>query len=235
MKFSLVILAYNEGASIEFVVKSVTPVIRKMESSFELVVVDNGSTDNTAEVLENLKREVPELKVVKVFPNQGYGNGVLVGWRNSSGEVLGFMHADGQADLESIPTLYRKLVSESLDFCKAVRIERKESFFRIIQSVVYNNLFRLFFGGRYRDINGTPKIFRRGFYERLHLSSRDWFLDPEIMIKAMRVGTKIGEVEISWDSRKGGPSHVSLFTALEFIKNMMKYKFFKDSNGGQKD
>jgi len=227
MKFSLVILAYNEGVSIGNVVRSVTPVIRKMEPSFELVVVNNGSTDNTVEVLENLRKEVPELKAVKVFPNQGYGNGVLVGWENSSGEVLGFMHADGQADLDSIPALYGKLISENLDFCKTVRIERKEPPFRIIQSVIYNNLFRLLFGGRYRDINGTPKIFRRSFYEKLKLSSRDWFLDPEIMLKAMRMKTKIGEVEISWDSRKGGPSHVSLLTALEFIKNMFVYKFFR--------
>ncbi|OGM93705.1 hypothetical protein A2935_01635 [Candidatus Wolfebacteria bacterium RIFCSPLOWO2_01_FULL_47_17b] len=226
MKFSLVIPAYDEGATIESVVRGVVRVLRRDKFDFEVVVVDNGSTDNTAEILAALKKEMAEVKTVRVFPNRGYGNGFLTGLSNSSGEILGWMHADSQVDPEKIPALYNKLLSEDLDLCRAVRIERKESFFRIVQSRAYNTLFRLLFGGRHRDINGSPKIFKRAFYERLNLFSRDWFLDPELMIKAMRIGSKIGEVEIYWDARKGGPSHVSLLTALEFLKNLLKYRFF---------
>lgn len=227
MKFSLVIPAYNEGATIESVVRDVVRVLRRDKLDFEVVVVDNGSTDNTADILAALKKEIAEVKTVKIFPNRGYGNGFLTGLSNSSGEILGWMHADSQANPERIPAMYNKLLLEDLDLCKAARVERKESFFRIVQSKVYNTFFRLLFGGHYRDINGSPKIFKRVFYEQLNLSSRDWFLDPELMIKAMRMGSKIGEVEIIWDSRAGGSSHVSLFTAFEFVKNMLLYKFFK--------
>ena len=233
-KFSLAIPAYNEGESIGFVVRGVVEAVRKVQPDFEIVVVDNGSTDNTAGILDSLKKEIPEVKTIKITLNKGYGGGILTGLSNCSGEVLGFMHADSQVDPERIPDIYNKLIHANLDFCKSVRVKRKESIFRITQSIIYNALFRLLFGGNYRDINGTPKIFRRNFYERLNLFSRDWFLDPEIMIKAMKMGGKIGEVEIIWDPRKGGPSHVSLFTAFEFVKNMFLYKFFKDFNGDKK-
>ena len=235
MKFSLAIPAYNEGESIGFVVRGVADALRRVEFDFEIVVVDNGSTDNTADILAAIKKEIAEVKVIRVPANKGYGGGILTGLANCSGDVLGFMHADSQVASEKIPVIFRRILSENLDFCKSVRVERKESFFRVLQSFVYNFIFRMLFGGRYRDINGTPKIFRRNFYERLNLISRDWFLDPEIMIKAMKMDTKIGEVEIIWDTRKGGPSHVSLLTALEFVKNMFLYKFFKDFNGGKKD
>jgi len=226
MKFSLVIPAYNEGFHIASVARGIATALRKVESDFEVVVVDNGSSDNTRNVLVALQKEIPELKTLRVFPNQGKGNGILVGLSQSSGEVLGFMDADNQVDPERVPEVYRKLISESFDFCKTVRIERRESLFRILQSGVYNFLFKLLFGGNFRDINSSPKIFTRGFYEKLRPVSRDWFLDPEIMIKGIRMGAKMGEVEIIWDSRKSGSSHVSLFTALEFVKNMILYKFF---------
>lgn len=225
-KFSLVIPAYNEGTHIESTVKGIVRALEKIGSEFELMVVDNGSTDNTTEVLFALQKEIPQVSIVRVFPNQGKGNGILAGLARASGDVLGFMDADNQVDPARVLDVYHALVSESLDFCKTVRIERRESLFRILQSAVYNFLFRILFGGDNRDINSSPKIFTREFYERLDLTSRDWFLDPEIMIKGMRMGAKMGEVEVIWDSRKGGSSHVSLFTALEFVKNMILYKFF---------
>lgn len=226
MRFSLVIPAYNECANVESTVRGIVRVLRAGGPEFEVVAVENGSTDNTGEVLSALEKEIPELRVVRVFPNRGKGNGILAGLARASGDVLGFMDADNQVDPARVRDVYHTLVSESLDFCKTVRIERRESLFRILQSAVYNFLFRILFGGDNRDINSSPKIFTREFYERLDLTSRDWFLDPEIMIKGMRMGAKMGEVEIMWDSRKGGSSHVSLFTALEFVKNMILYRFF---------
>ena len=226
MKFSLVIPAYNEGSHIGSTVRGIVAALNKIGFESEVIVVDNGSTDNTGDAILALKKEISQVSTVRVFPNAGKGNGIVVGFSKTTGDVLGFMDADNQVDPAKVPEVYHKLISESLDFCKTVRVERRESFFRIVQSTVFNFLFRFFFGGNHRDINSSPKIFTRGLYEKLHLVSKDWFLDPEIMIKVTRMGAKTGEVEIIWDARKGGKSHVSLTTALEFIKNMFIYRFF---------
>ena len=224
MKFSLVIPAYNEAENIGAVVKNLAAALRTSGDIFEIVAVDNGSTDDTPAELQKLEQEIPELRITRVFPNQGYGNGILAGLQVAKGSILGWMHADNQVLPEDVVRVYRKLKDGDLDFCKAVRTNRDEHWVRVVQSGIYNEFFRLLFGGNLRDINGTPKLFRRELYEGLSLHSRDWFLDPEIVIKALHRGANIGEVEIRWNMRPGGSSHVSSGTWLQFVKNMIKYK-----------
>jgi len=226
MKLSVIIPSYNEARSIASVVRNLNKVIKKVENSFEIIVVDNGSTDETALVLDSLKKEIPSLATIRVFPNQGYGNGILTGLAATSGEVLGWIHADNQAKAEDVIDIYKKLLDENLDFCKATRVIRNENLYRIVQSKAYNTFFRLLFSAQCGDINGSPKLFRRSLYEAMQPSSKDWFIDPEIMIKAIRLKAKIGEVEIHWKQRLGGRSKVGLDTTLEFIKNIVAYKFF---------
>ncbi len=224
MKFSLIIPAYNEAKNIGAVITGLVMALRKIGDPFEIVVVDNGSTDETEKVVKELSRQITELVSARIFPNEGYGNGILAGLSRATGDVLGWMHADNQISPENVAVIYRKLRNENLDLCKAVRTNRDEHWLRIIQSRAYNMFFRLLFGGALRDINGTPKIFRKKLYKELRLSSLDWFIDPEIVIKALRRGAKIGEVEVKWGMRPGGSSHVSSGTWIQFVKNLIKYK-----------
>lgn len=227
MNLSIVIPAYNEGRRLDLVLRRLYEAVRSAEPSFEIVLVNNGSTDNTEEVAQALAREMPELKIVNVFPNEGYGNGILRGLAAAEGQVLGWMHADEQAKPEHLVDLYRRIRDEGKDLSKAVRVERQESAWRIIQSSIYNWMFRLMFGSLYRDINGTPKLMTRSVYERANLSSRQWFIDPELMLKATAMKANIGELEILWESRKGGKSKVHLATMFHFLKNMLRYRFLK--------
>mgnify|MGYP001606464325 FL=1 len=160
MKFSLIIPAYNEAENIGAVVSSLAAVLRNSGDSFEIIVVNNGSADDTSAVLKKLPGEIPELMTTDVFPNQGYGNGVLAGLAVAQGDILGWMHADNQVSPKDVLLIYQNLKEKNLDFCKAVRVGRDEHWMRIIQSRVYNTFFRLLFGGELRDINGTPKILK---------------------------------------------------------------------------
>lgn len=225
MRFSVIIPSYNESSSIADVVRELYSALKETENSFEIVVVDNGSTDETPEILSDLKKEITQLCTTRVFPNQGYGNGILAGLRIAKGEVLGWVHADNQANPEDVVRIYKKLLDENLDFCKVNRINRTEHHFRILQSKIYNNFFKMLFRTNLSDINGSPKLFRRALYEKAQLSSKDWFIDPEIVIKAKRLGCAMGEIPIKWQSRAGGFSKVKIGTGLEFFKNMLSYRF----------
>lgn len=225
MKVSIVIPAYNEAQNITQVVRELCDGFKHVENSFEIIVVDNGSTDETPKILKELEKDVPQLSVVRVFPNKGYGNGIILGLERAHGEVLGWMHADNQAKPCDAVNVYRKVLDEKLDLCKIVRITREHPM-RLAQSRAYNVLFRLMFNTPCGDINGSPKFFRRSLYKKTNLSSRDWFIDSEIIIKAERLGASIGEVPVVWQKRVGGFSKVNMRTGFEFLRNMFLYRFF---------
>ncbi len=228
MKFSLVIPAYNEEESIGAAVRGLRDALGRVEHSFEIIVVNNGSTDGTPRVLEELRADVPELAVVRVDVNRGYGNGVIAGLREAQGEILGWVDADNQVAPEDVAAVYREILHGGADLVKAVRTTRRESRFRRLQSVVYNAIFRILFGGRYRDINAKPKMFRRSLWESLHVTSLDFFIDAEVMIRVIRARRQIREVEVSWAARTSGRSSVQPSAAVEFLKNLLRYKFFRD-------
>jgi glycosyltransferase involved in cell wall biosynthesis len=227
MRLSIVIPAYNEGYHLETVVRRLYDAVHIGEPSSEIIIVNNGSTDSTPRIATDLTASLHGVRVVDVYPNEGYGNGVLHGLKAASGDVLGWVHADDQASPQDLLNIFYRLNEAPYDLCKAVRIQRDESVWRLFQSVVYNSVFRLLFGVPFRDINGTPKLMTRSLYEKLNLGSRDWFLDPETVLKAHDAKARIGEVEILWRARNGGSSHVRLSTALQFIKHMIQYRFSK--------
>lgn len=226
LKLSLVIPAYNEGENIEHVVEGIVSEFRISGKPFQIIVVDNGSTDHTPKVLESLGSKHPELTVARVFPNRGYGNGILEGLKHATGDFVGWMHADLQLNPADVVRISQKLEESGADFAKGVRKDRFESRFRNLQSSAYNIVFAALFGRGYDDVNGTPKIFKRELLDELQLSSEDWFLDPEIMIKLIRSGREIVTSDVIWRSRKKGSSKVSIFAPLGFVKKLLVYKFF---------
>ena len=227
MDISIIIPTYNEEKNIESVVRHLHEILQKAVPSFEIIVVDNGSTDDTNKLLSTLKKEIPTLVVEHIIRNIGYGNGILTGLSLAKGDVLGWIHADNQVDINDVIRTYNKLIEEDLDVCKGTRISRDEHFMRIIQSKIYNGFFNILFNPPCRDINGSPKLFKKSVYEKMDLQSRGWFIDPEMIIRGIRLGYKIGEVPIKWNSRQSGSSKVNIGAWLEFVKNMLAYKFVK--------
>lgn len=227
-KLSVVLPAYNEGPFLDAIIRRLYASVRSVEPSFEIVLVNNGSKDKTPEVARALAADLPEVRVVDVYPNQGYGNGLLQGLAVARGEILGWMHADEQATPEHLLETYRMMSHHGFDLAKVVRVQRDEPVWRILQSKVYNAVFALMYGYPFNDVNGSPKLFTRSLYERVNLSSKEWFIDPELMLKAGRLGAKIGEHEIIWKARQGGKSKVHFGTMLHFFKQMPRYRYRND-------
>jgi len=175
-------------------------------------------------VLEKLRGENSRIMQVRLEANQGYGGGILRGLRDAPGAVLGWVHADGQASPQDIVNLYRKMHETGCELAKAVRVVRHESPWRIFQSGIYHRIFQLLFWTPYRDINGTPRLLTRQAYVKLNLQSHDWFLEPEFVIKALRLKMPICEVETVWNSRRSGSTRAHILTGLEFLKNMILYR-----------
>lgn len=222
---SLAFPFYNEE-------ENVTRVIQDLEQAFtregledyEIIGVNNGSSDRTRTLLEGLQQKNSRITIVTVPVNQGLGHGILEGFRQARGEYVGFNCGDGQISAEDVVKIWRKLIRENLDLCKVKRVVRHDGFQRLVVSIFFNCLTRLLFGVQSMDINGIPKILKREALERLELFSKDWFIDCELMIKATQQKLKIGEVEVEFLKRQGGSSHVNWKAVQEFLKNLFAYR-----------
>ncbi|KKU07746.1 MAG: Glycosyl transferase family 2 [Candidatus Magasanikbacteria bacterium GW2011_GWA2_45_39] len=222
MKFSIVVPAYNESENLRLLIPELDKALHSLGEPYEVIVVDNASTDNTQETLARLRERFPSLRV-ESDPVKGFGKAILTGLAASQGEIIGYIHADNQMMPEEIIRIYQKLIRDNLEVCKATRLDRHDGIRRWVISKGYNFLFRLMFGIRIRDINGSPKLFTRKFFNEAALQSRDWFIDPEIIIKAKRLRVPIAEVEIHTLSRLHGASQVYTLTIFEFLRNMFNY------------
>ena len=225
-KLSIVVPAFNEASHLEVVITEMGRILGSSGIEYEICIVNNGSTDATASVISKIESEHPRVNHVFLQHNQQYGGGVLAGLQRVKGETLGWMHADGQADPADLVLLYKKMHKESCELGKAVRITSSESTTRKILSFIYFRIFQMLFFVSYRDPNGTPKLMTRSAMQKLSLSSKDWFLDPEFVIKGIRNKMPIIEVETVWRSRKSGATKARLiFAGFEFLKNMLLYRF----------
>lgn len=223
---SIVVPAYNEALHLEEVVTTMTRAFQAANIDYEICIVNNGSHDTTDAVIEKLKAADPRITGITIPVNRGYGGGILAGLESARGEILGWAHADGQADPGDIITLYRRMRSEHRELGKAVRVVSYEPRIRKLLSRAYYLIFQALFWSPYRDMNGTPKLLTRRALEKFALESRDWFIDPEFVIKALRHRMPIIEIETTWHVRKSGGTKARLFLAgLEFFKNMLIYRF----------
>jgi len=223
-ELSIVIPAYNEAEHLEAVVTEMEHVFNAAHLNYEILIVNNGSRDRTDEVIQQLRARNTRVSSVSLHENQSYGGGILAGLAKVKGTVIGWVHADGQANPDDIVRLYKGMQTSGKQISKAVRAVRHESPWRKVQGRIWYVLFQLLYWSPYRDVNATPKLLTRHAADILKLDSHDWFLDPELVIKALRYRIPICEFETVWRSRKSGSTRAHLLTGLEFLKNLILYR-----------
>ncbi len=222
-RFSLALIFYDEEDNVVPVVTSLKEVMDRSKLDYQLVLVDNGSRDRTPVLIRDLVSSHPNLKGVTVEENLGYGWGVINGLAAGEGEWIGFMDGDAQIAPGDVERFLTAADPVRCDLVKARRLERRDGFVRARVSEVYVFLFCLLFGIKIYDVNAKPVIFRREWFERLELSSRDWFIDAELMLKASYLGLRIREVGMIFHRRPAGRSSVNIAAVFEFINNIARY------------
>ncbi len=225
MSLSLVVPFYNEEKNVRGVVSGLASSFDDASTDYELILVNNGSADKSPQILEDLARERPNrIKVVHVPVNHGYGWGIISGLRLASGKFVGYMCGDGQVKPADVAKVFDSIKNGDCDLAKVKRITRRDGLVRKILSTGYNLLFLLAFNVKTLDVNGSPKVLRRELLETISPTSKDWFIDAEIMIKAKCLNLRIAEIPVEFLRREEGRSHVAFSTILEFVQNMLNYK-----------
>lgn len=224
---SLVMPCYNEEQVVEYTITRLVDAFANSRYGLQLVPVDNGSRDRTGDILLQLATRYPNVNPHTLEQNQGYGGGLLSGVPLCAGAWIGFIPADGQVDAEDVVRLFDALATAPEPMLGKVRRRfRMDGLWRKVVSVSYNLMVRLLWPRLGSiDVNGTPKILPRDLLQAMQLKSRDWFLDPEIMIKAHHMGVRVLELNAFARLRSAGLSHVRVTTCFEFFWNLLQYRF----------
>lgn len=225
MNLGISIPMFNEEGNAERVIARMTKHLASLNISFSIAVVNNGSTDSTGTVLDEICARDPRILSIHLEQNQGYGGGILAGintLRKYSPDVIGWSWGDGQVCATVLSSLYKECMSGT-DLAKACRIQRQDGYTRRFISSIYAQGMRIM-GTKTPDINGCPKLFRRTFFETLCLESQDWFLDAEAILKTEKKKGIIHNEPVIMEPRTFGESKVRWLTLAEFSKNMLRWK-----------
>lgn len=224
---SLVMPCYNEEACLRATAGELLDAFAQAGVPLELVLVDNGSRDATGAIIDELIAQGRPVVKVRVAENLGYGNGVLQGLKACRAPLIGYLCADGQvAAVEAVRTYQQARDAAAPVLAKVRRKFRQDSWRRKLVSILYNLGMQFVFGWLGSiDLNASPKVFPRQALASLRLESRDWFLDPELIIKARKLGLKVIERNVEGLPRAGGKSNVGYSTCLQFMKNILRYRF----------
>lgn len=215
---------YNEEGCVVTVIDDLTGTLTARGIAFEIVAIQNGSHDRTAELLEEFADRHPQLRIVTIEVNKGYGFGVINGLQAARGDYLAYMAGDGQVSPEDVAKVFAEMKQRDLDFCQGRRTIRQVGLHRRIVSKIFNTLFRLLFRNSITDIGSNPKIMKRELYEEILPVSYDWFIDSEVLLKTAALGRSMAEVPVLFKKRETGRSHINTLAVLEMLKNMFVWK-----------
>jgi glycosyltransferase involved in cell wall biosynthesis len=199
---SVLLPAYNEEDCIDAVVRELADVLRGMDSPFEILVVDDGSTDATLPRLQALRKEIPELRICRLAANSGQSAALGAAFQAARGDILITLDADGQNDPADIPALVARL--ESCDVCCGYRADRKDTWSKRMGSRLANAVRNRALHETIRDTGCTLKAFRAEWARPLPMQFRGMhrFL-PALMAMS---GARIEELPVNHRPRAAGHS-----------------------------
>ncbi len=207
LSVSCTVFAYNEEATLEEAVGDVRAALFELGREFEILLVDDGSTDRTPAIAAELERRWPEVRLIRHGRNLGPGSAILTGIRNSKKDVICFHAADQQLDFREVASFIPLL--DDHDIVIGSRSGRPGyTRMRLLSSRVYIELAHRLFGlDGYDDFNFLY-LYRRSLFDGMPIDSDGVFLCTEIFVRALRAGARPAHVSAACLPRKAGVSRV---------------------------
>lgn len=203
---SVFLPAFNESGTIKDVVLNTKNVLQKTAEKWEIIVVNDGSSDTTKEIVKQLEMEDSRIRLINHDENKGYGASFKSGLYGAKYEWISFIDADGQFDFAEITNFLNKQKETNADLVIGYYKKRRVSKFKIITSRIWELSIFILFGLKVHDIDCGFKLISKKVVDKIpHLESeRGAFISSEFLIKAKRAGFKIAEVPVTHYPRVKG-------------------------------
>lgn len=210
---SFVFPMYNEIDNIEPCVDGALYIGKKLGIDFEIVVVNDASTDGCGELANQMAKKIPQLKVLHHEKNRKLGGTLRTGFYGATKDYILYMDSDLPLDFDDVAEAIPKI--GNADILIGYRLTRDEPIKRKILSRGYNTLIRMLFGLKVRDVNFSFKLFKREILDHITLKSEGSFIDAELLIESRRAGYKIAEVGLPYHPRTAGESTLASTSVIQ--------------------
>lgn len=221
---SVVIPAFNEEANIWSALNDALSYLKTLKDPWELIVINDGSRDDTGKILADFAKGNHRLKVITHPDNLGYGRSLSNGFQASLYNYVFFTDADRQFDLKALDVLWPIAKTGVIDLVIGYRLKRKDPFTRRFLSRCYNLLADFLFDLDVKDIDCAFKIFKKSIFKKIKIESNNFFVNTEILAKARHFNFKILEVGVPHFPRKAGKSTVSWKYVPLTVKELIRIK-----------
>ena len=206
--------AYNDAPSLPGLLATTFRVLENHVADFEVIVINDGSADNTGSVLSDLRRNYgPRLRVITHPENRGYGGALNSGFLAATKEYVFYTDGDGQYDVRDLPKLLA-LGGVDVGLVNGIKAKRHDPLHRIWIGKVYNSFARCIFGITLQDIDCDFRLIRRAALERIQLRSTSGTICVELVKKLELTGTRIIEIPVTHRPRLHGRSQFFRLNSL---------------------
>ena len=219
---SVFLPAYNEEDSIDSTVEGVVKVLKTLNLDWEVLVINDGSKDKTAEVVKGLEKKFPGVKLVNHEKNKGYGRALKTGFAEAKYDWVAFVDSDGQFDFAEIKKLLEH--TGEADVILGYRLNRADPFQRRIFTWGWKMLAMVMLGLNVRDYSCGFKLIKRKVIEDISpIESEEKVTQIEMLIKAKKKGYKFAEVGVHHYARTAGvPTGANMSVVLKSFMDMVK-------------
>lgn len=221
--FSIVIPVYNEEESLDELMASIERAMAPLPDSYEVVFVDDGSTDRTFEKLTSLAEANERVRVFSFRRNLGKSPALVCGFERARGQYILTMDADLQDDPGNLREMYDQLISARVDIVNGWRKERRDNAIKVVSSRIFNRLMiRLLFGSSFKDMNSGLKLYKAEVARGMHLYGG---MHRFIPLMATEMGYRVIECPVRHGERKYGASKYSSVKILTEMPDLLTVFF----------
>ena len=197
--------AYNDGGTIASLVIRAVQVAGGLTPDFEVIVVNDGSADATAQIIDELARTYPQVRAIHHSENRGYGAALRTGFASATKDLIAYTDGDAQYDPAEVELLWKHLTPDA-DMVNGYKISRSDPLHRIVIGRVYHHTVKLLFRLQVRDVDCDFRLMRREVFDRVRLERDTGVICLEMMRKIQDAGFRIVEVPVHHYHRTHGRS-----------------------------
>lgn len=196
---------FNDSKSIHKLVEDAFATVKKISSNYEVIVIDDGSTDNSQAVLKQLSKKHKLLKLIFHNENKGYGGALQSGFKKASKNLVFYTDGDGQYDIRELPLLV-SMMTKDVNFINGIKMTRHDPTYRIVAGNLYSFVTRWLFWLPIYDIDCDFRLIRKTIIRKLELNSSSGSICIELVKNSQRSGAKFRQVSVHHYQRRYGQS-----------------------------